>query len=273
MGFFSKKWQITVIVLAVISGGSFVMEHFVEFNPVTLAINTIASPVKHGFSYIANSLDTAKNFIWDMRAYKEDNERLAAENMELKRENRDIVAYKSENERLKKLLDLQTNMTEFTTVAADVISVSYIEAYRTVEISKGSVAGITKGNVVITADGLVGRVSEVGPNYAMVETIIDPESVIGIKVTRSGGTGLVEGDEELAKNAQCKLTFIDKETLVIVGDVIETSGSGGIYPAGLVIGTVVNVSANRSGVLNYAVIDTGVDFDMMREVLVITATE
>lgn len=272
MGFFSKKWQVTIIVLAIISGGSFVLEHFVGFNPVTLAINSVASPVKRGFSYVANSLDTAKTFIWDMRAYKEDNERLVTENIQLKRENRGISTYKSENERLKKLLDLQTN-TEYTTVAAEVISISYTEQYRLVEISKGSVAGIAKGDAVITAEGLVGRVSEVGPNYAIVETILDPESVIGIKVSRSGGTGLVEGDEELAKNAQCKLTFVDKETPVIVGDVIETSGSGGIYPPGIIIGTVVNISANRSGTLNYAVIDTGVDFDVVREVLVITATE
>ncbi len=273
MKFISKKWQITIIILAAITGGSFVMEHFVDFNPVTVVINTVASPVKHGFSYIAHSLNDAKEFVWDMRAYKADNEKLAAENIKLKRENRGISAYKSENERLRKLLDLETNMKEYTTVAAEVISVSHNEEYRKVEISKGTAAGIARGNAVITADGLVGRVSEAGPNYAIVDTILDPESIIGIKVSRSGGTGLVEGDHELARNAQCKLTFVDKETPVIVGDVIETSGSGGAYPSGLVIGTVVNVSADRSGTLNYGVIDTGVDFDMLREVLVITATE
>lgn len=273
MKFISKKWQITIIILAVIAGGSFVLEHFVDFNPVTVAINTIASPVKHGFSYVSHSLNSVKEFVWDMRAYKEDNKRLASENIELKRENRSISEYKSENERLRKLLDLKVNSEEYTTVAAEVISFSHNDEYRRVEISKGTAAGIVKGNAVITADGLVGRVSEAGPNYAMVETILDPESIIGIKVSRSGGTGLVEGDYDLARNAQCKLTFVDKETPVIVGDVIETSGSGGAYPAGLVIGTVMNISADRSGTLNYAVIDTAVNFDMLREVLVITATE
>ncbi len=273
MKFFSKKWQITIIILAVIAGGSFILEHFVDFNPVTVAINTVASPVKHGFSYISHSLNSVKEFVWNMRAYKEDNQRLASENIELKRENRSISEYKSENERLRKLLDLKVNAEEYTTVAAEVIAVSHNDDYRRVEISKGTLAGIAKGNAVITADGLVGRVIEAGSNYAMVETILAPESIIGIKVSRSGGSGLVEGDYDLARNAQCKLTFVDKETPVIVGDVIETSGSGGAYPAGLVIGTVMNISADRSGTLNYAVIDTAVNFDMLREVLVITATE
>lgn len=271
MKLFSKKWQLTIIILAVLSAGGFVLDHFIGFNPVVVAINTIASPIKHGFSYIAHSINEAKVFVWDMRAYKADNERLYAENIKLKRENRETSEYRAENERLRKLLDLQTNSAEYTTIAAEVISISHTEEYQSLEISKGSLAGVAKGDAVITAEGLVGRVTEVGPNFAIVETILDPESLIGIKVSRSGGTGLVEGDETLSKDAQCKLTFVDKETPVIVGDIIETSGSGGIYPAGVVIGTVISVSADRSGSLNYAVIGTGVNFDLLREVLVITS--
>lgn len=270
MGFFSKKWQVTVVVIAAISAGSFVLEHFVGFNPVGIAVNTVATPIKNGFYYIANSLDTARDFIWDMRAYRSDNERLESEIIKLKRENRDVSEYKAENERLKTLLDLQESGTEHKTVAAEVISRSQNNWYNTFEISKGELDGIERGNTVITADGIVGRVTEVGPNYSVVTTALDESSVIGIKVSRTQGTGLVEGDRDFAENMQCKLSFVDRNTPVIVGDIIETSGSGGIYPPGLVVGTVVSVSADSAGSLNFATIEPAVDFDLLREVLVIT---
>lgn len=273
MKFFSKNWRITIIIIAAISAGCFVLEHFVGYNPVSIVANTIATPFKSGFSYIAHSLENVRDFVWDMRAYKADNERLEAEIIKLKQEARDISAYKEENERLEELLKLKTSSDKYTSVAASVISYSQSGWYRAVEINKGSMHGIREGAAVITPEGVVGSVTEVGPSYAIVTTILDKSSVTGIKVSRTDGTGLVEGDDELAKDLKCKLSFLDRNTPVIVGDVIETSGSGGLYPSGLVIGTVVAVSANSAGTLNFAEIDPAVDFATLNHVLVITGNK
>lgn len=274
MSFFSKNWKSTIIVIAAISAGCFVIEHFAGFNPVSTVVNTVASPLKSGVSYIAHSLGNARDFIWDMRAYKSDNEKLESEIIKLKQEARDVSAYKEENERLSALLELKNSTAnEYTSVAASVISYSQSEWYRAIEINKGAINGISEGAAVITPDGIVGSVTEVGPSYSIVTTILDKSSVIGIKVSRTEGTGLAEGDDELAKDLKCKLSFLDRDTPIIVGDVIEASGSGGIYPQGLVIGTVVNVSANSAGTLNYAEIDPAVDFSSLRSVLVITGTK
>lgn len=273
MNFFSKNWKTTVIVIAAISAGCFVFEHFAGFNPVTTVVNTVASPVKNGFSYIAHSLENARDFVWDMRAYKEDNKRLETENIKLKQEARDTSAYKKENERLKELLDLKDSSDEFVSVAASVISSSQNGWYQTIELNKGTVSGVREGCAVITPEGVVGTVTEAGPGYSIVTTILDKSSVTGIKVSRTEGTGLVEGDDEFAKKHKCKLSFLDRDTPVIVGDIIETSGSGGMYPSGLVIGTVVRVSANSAGTLNYAEIDPAVDFSELRHVLVIVGNK
>lgn len=269
MNFFSKNWKTTIIVIAAISASCFAIEHFAGFNPVSVIVNTVASPIKNGFSYIAHSMEKGRNFIWDMRAYKEDNERLESEIIELKREARDISSYKEENEQLRELLNLKESSEDYTSIAANVISYSQNEWYRAIELNKGSAHGIIEGCAVITPDGVVGTVTEVGPSYSIVTTILDKSSITGIKVSRTSGTGLVEGDDELAKDLKCKLSFLDRNTPVIVGDIIETSGSGGLYPAGLVIGTVVNVSANSAGTLNYAEIDPAVDFSSLHSVLVI----
>lgn len=266
---FSKKWGISIMVVAAVAAAGFVTEHFIEFNPISRAVNTVTVPIKGGFAYIAHSLESARDFVWEMRAYKADNEKLEAENIELRRENRDTAAYREENERLKALLYLKESMENTNTVAAKVISYSDSNWLNRVEINRGTIHGVKQGNVVITPDGVVGKVTEAGPNYAIVTTILDKGASVGIMVSRTGCIGLVEGDTELVKDAQCKLSVVDSSSPIIVGDVLETSGTGGTYPSGLVVGTVMHISADSAGSLNYAVVDPAVEFDKVREVLVV----
>lgn len=269
MSFFSKKWRITLIIIAAIAAGSFVLEHFINVNPIVVGVRTVTSPIRTGFSYIAGEITGFRDFIIDMRAYKEDNERLEIENIELKRQNRDVAVYREENERLKELLDLQDSMMEYSTVAARITAYSDSNWYDKIEINKGAINGISVGNAVITPAGVVGRVTEVGPDYSIVTTILDPSAAIGIRISRTGGNGLVEGDKELSQKKQCQLTFLDRSTSVIIDDIVETSGTGGIYPPGFVIGSIINISADSSGNLANAVIAPSVDFDSLQEVLVI----
>jgi rod shape-determining protein MreC len=269
MNFFSKKWRVILIIAAAVAASSFVIEHFAGFNPIGAAVNTVVSPIKTGFSLVAGKITDFRDFIWDMRAYREDNERLEAENEELKKQNRDIASYRDENERLQELLDLKTSITDYVTVTARVISFSGNNWCETIEINKGSMSDLAVGNAVLTPDGVVGRVTEVGPNYAVVKTILDDSSAVGIRVARTGGSGLVEGDEELAAKEECKLSFLDRDTPLIVGDIVETSGTGGVFPAGFNVGTVMSISADSAGTLNYAVVTPSVDFDSLKEVLVI----
>lgn len=269
MSFFSKKWRVILIIVAALAASSFAVDHFLGFNPVSVAVNTVTAPVKTGFSYIARTVTEFRDFIWDMRAYKADNERLEAENITLKQQNRDIAAYREENERLQALLELKNTFGNYSMVAAKIISYSGTNNCEQIEINKGALHGIVRDNAVLSNDGIVGKVTEVGPNYAIVKTILDASSAVGIRVSRTGGTGLIEGDTELAGNNQCKLSFMDKNTPLIVGDVIETSGSGGIYPPGYPVGTVMSIAADTTGTLSSAVIDPAVDFDKISEVLVI----
>lgn len=273
MSFFSKKWRIVVAAAVVVAAADFAVDHFTGVNPLGVVVRTVASPVQTGFSYIAGAVENAFGFVWDMRAYKEDNEALEAENIQLKRENRDTAAYREENERLQNMLDLQESITDYSTVAARVISYSPNNWYETIEINKGTLSGLSEGNAVITPEGVVGRITETGPNYSIVTTILDSSTAVGVRVSRTGGNGLLEGDKDLSVNMQCKLSFLDRSTPIIVGDVVETSGSGGIYPAGFVIGTILNVSADSTGNLKYAVVDPAVDFENLYEVLVINGVK
>lgn len=269
MSFFKKKGGLLVIIVTALVLVSILIVHFTGSNPVSNAIRTVFSPFQNGAAYIADRINSAKNFVWEMSSYKEENEKLVERVNELERESKDVAQYREENERLQKLLELKSNTKDYTTVAASVIAYSSNNWYDTLEINKGTLNGVHEGNCVVSSDGVVGKVTAAGPNWATVSSIINTGSAIGVKVTRNGSLGIVEGDSELSEQRKCKMTFADSGTNLIVGDLLETSGSAGIYPPGYYIGKITEVKADNMGTLNYAIVEPAVDFSQLYEVLVI----
>ena len=127
-----------------------------------------------------------------MNGYKEENARLVGEINELKKQNKDVANYREENERLKETLELQNSLENYSTVAASVIAYSSNNWYDTIQISKGSLAGVAVGNAVITPDGVVGKVIETGPTWSIVSTILNPDNAMGVKVSRTSDVAVVE---------------------------------------------------------------------------------
>jgi rod shape-determining protein MreC len=112
-------------------------------------------------------------------------------------------------------------------------------------------------------------VLQAGLNHAIVSSVINTGSATGIKVSRTGDIGVVEGDGELCMQGVCRVSFIENNTGLIIGDILETSGSGGIYPPGYIVGSIKEVKTDNTGKLNYAIVEPAVDFANLREVLVI----
>lgn len=264
-----KKGVRAAIIMTVLVILCAFIAHFGGSNPVAQTIRTVFAPFQQGFSYITHHIRDTADFLTEAKTYKAENERLVTEINTLKRQNRDITNYREDNERLKGLLGLKEGLDAYTTVAASVIAYSSNNWYDTMEISKGTLSGVNVGNAVITQDGVVGKVIEVGPNWSVVSTILSPDNAMGVKISRTGDVAVVEGDDELYSQSFCKMTFIDKGSNLIMGDILETSGAAGIYPAGLSVGTVREINADAMGNLNYAVIEPSVDFSRLYEVLVI----
>ena len=185
-------------------------------------------------------------------------------------ENRSREDYINENKRLKELLALKDGMTESKTVTARVISYEPDSWYDTVVINKGENAGISKGNAVITGLGVVGKVTQTGRNWARVSTIISISDSVGVKLSRTGDIGVVSGDALLAEDKLCKLEYMSNDKGLITGDVLLTSGLGGIYPSDLTVGKITEINADSAGNLDYAIVEPSVDFSSLYEVLVIT---
>lgn len=246
-----------------------IASHIIGFNPINNAVRAILSPFQTGVSYVGDKIEGMVEFVWEMDSYREENERLSAELLEQQSALRDVTQYREENERLRSLLDLQQSLTSFSSVAAPVIGYSENAYYDKIEIGKGTINGISEGNTVISGEGVVGIVTEVGANWAMITTMINEDNAMGVRIVRTGDIAVLEGDRELSEKGLCKMTFVDASVNIIVGDLIETSGSGGIYPSGLQVGSITEIKSDNMGQIDYAAIKPNVDLKSLHEVLVI----
>jgi len=144
---------------------------------------------------------------------------------------------------------------------------------RSFTINKGSAAGIAPDNCVITAEGMVGYVSEVGATWATVTAITDTTMEASAIASRTRDVASAEGDFELMSHGLFRLSYLPKNTQLLAGDVIETSGVGGLFPKGIVLGSVVEVKNEGHGISKYATVKPAVDLDHINHVLVIKSFE
>lgn len=269
MSFFRNRYlKITLILAGLIL--SLILLSKIGDNPVQRAVYSVMSPV---FRTTERVVTPVRKFTFRLKnagKYEAEIEELKKQVNALKVENRSREEYIIENKRLKELLTLKDGMLDGKMVTARVISYEPNSWYDTVVINKGENAGISKNNAVITGLGVVGRVTEVGKNWAKVSTIINISDSVGVKLSRTGDIGVVSGDAILAENKKCRLEYLSNDKKLINGDILLTSGLGGIYPSDLSIGKVTDIHSDSAGNLDYAVVEPSVDFSALYEVLVIT---
>jgi len=168
------------------------------------------------------------------------------------------------NERLKKLLDLKSSLT-VASVAANVIGEESAPWFRTIVIDRGGVDGLEEGMPVVATSGVVGRIVKVSPNSARVLLLTDHASAIAAMIQRSRARGVVKGKG----GGACSLEFALREEDVKVGDVVMTSGIGGIFPKGVAIGEVSMVRKGEHGMFQSVDIRPAVNVSRLEEVLVL----
>lgn len=238
-------------------------------NPLRNAVNTALSPIEGLFSGAAGGASGFFSGMAESREYKQKYEIAQAELMELQKDEREKDKLQNENERLRALLDLQSEKSEYTTVAATITSKDPIYWYSDFIVNKGENDGVAVNQAVITEKGLVGAVTETGGSWSRVSSILDSAVSVGCVATRSGDMAITEGDATLAQISECRMDYIPKDSSIAAGDSIETSGYGSIYPKGILIGKIEQINPDLQGLYNRATVKTAVDFAKLRYVLII----
>jgi rod shape-determining protein MreC len=185
---------------------------------------------------------------------------LAAEKDEIARLNE----YRSENQRLKALLDFRRELP-IQTIPAFVIGRDPSNWANSVIIDRGEDRGIQTNRAVLTARGLVGRVVEVGKSSGKVLLITDPNSKVGVIIQRNRQGGLLVGRPD----GRCKMIYISPDADVCAGDEVITAGYGSIFPKGIMAGKVVDVGKEPGRLYKYAIVKPAQDLSRIEEVLCI----
>ena len=236
-------------------------------------VGTVTFPLRWCFSAIADGFAGWGMYFQSIDALVKQNESLNEEKKELRDKLNEIALLEDENERLRDYLGMKEKNPSFTFEEGMVISYSAGNYITTFTLNKGTLNGIDTNMPVVTKDGIVGYVSEVGLNWCMVSTIIETATSVGAYIERSGAVGIVSGDYSLRNEGMCKLEYVEMDANIEVGDKVLSSGTGSFYPYGLEIGTVASVRVDEYSRTLVATVKPSVDLSSVRWVMIITGYE
>lgn len=254
---------VAISVLCAIIGGT--------ISPQSNIIGSVTAP----FRSFATRISTGITEFFD--SYR-DGEKMALENADLESELADLreknAEYEkaiAENEFYKDYLDIKDKNPSFQFAPATIISRDKEDPYKGFVINKGTAHGISANDpVIINEKHLVGIVSEVGLTTSKVVTVLSSEVTAGALDNRTNDSGILSGSIELAALSKTKLYNLSRSCNIAVGDYVVTSGEG-IFPAGLLIGTIETIGSDKYNTSIYANVNPFVNFDELKSVMVITS--
>ena len=231
-------------------------------------VTEVLSPVQEGLASSKKNLSSLwENYISIVNTSKE-NSVLKKQISRLESDLTSMEELRKENLRLKRLLNFSEEVSH-TRVLAQVVGWDSANEFKVIRLNKGSRHGIKTMSPVITDHGLVGYVYRVTENYADILTILDQNNRVDIVVERTRTHGIVEG----VFNFKCALKYIMRNEPVEVGDKLITAGVGGIYPKGIKVGMITNITKENFGMTLSVEVVPSVDFDKLEEVIVLNPSE
>ncbi len=224
----------------------------------------VIGPFQTGISKVSNYAGSFKNRYMDLLDVREENEQLRQQLLQYKSANIEYREALATNVRLKKLLELKESLPP-PTLTAEIIGKDPSLWFRTLTINRGTSDGVQKGMPVVTVEGVVGQVLTSSPNYSKVLLATDPNSAVDVITQRTRVHGIVKG---LGRDA-FGLNYVLKSAIVEKGDFVLTSGLGGVFPKGLMVGTILEITNSRRGMFQKIEIEPAVDFSQLEHLIII----
>ncbi|MCR5175266.1 MAG: rod shape-determining protein MreC [Anaerovibrio sp.] len=264
-------------VLAAVAVGVFLLIFLAArgtLNPVLTNSTVISAlaPFQRAISWVEAKVNGAATFVWDVTMVYYQNNELREEVLALRQQNLQAEEYVAENIRLREMLHYKQSAVQFDLLPAKVIGRESATWTSVISVNRGTSDGVAVNMPVITEKGLVGVVTEVTPNAAQVQLLLDSRFSVGTLVQRSESrvAGIVQGNPSDAMLPQ--MINIPRNSDIVEGDTIVTSGFGGVFPKGLMVGSVASIKNDNGGLLDIAYLYTSVDFQRLEDVMIITAS-
>lgn len=270
--FFQSNGALALLVAGLLAALTLVISLLVTgADPAADLIGLISTPFRAAGNAIAEWTESAASYKNRVAELEDEVARLRAELADMEEQAREGEKASAENRNLRSLLNLRSKRRDLTDLESATITARNRSNWQSaLTISKGTQHGLEAGQCVIDAYGnLVGLVSEVGLNWSTVITLVDTDIDMGGMLTRTEAAGVLEGDFSLMAEGRLKLNYLPDDADVFVGDEVLTSGRGGVYPSGLVVGHVESILSDPSGMTRYAVIRPKADLDGLKQVFVL----
>lgn len=239
--------------------------------PGESVVQTILSPFRTATDAIVRQAERYYNYIFQYESLEAENQALKSRLMQMEDEIRTADELQRENERLRQLLNLMDEHEDYELVSAYIVSRDSSNWKSTFTIGKGTRSGIEIGLVAVTEYGqVVGLVTDVGPNWATVTTVLDSSTEISATVASSGYNGIVEGSYATGEEGLLRMSYLPTDSVLRNNDQVLTTGST-VYPRRLIIGYITDADIDETGVAKYAILRPAADLEDIEQVFIITA--
>lgn len=242
--------------------------------PLRIIANYTVIPMQKGISYVGMWISDMSDNFETMREMRKKNAKLQSKVDALTIDNTRLRQEQYELERLRELYKLDENYSDYEKVGAHVIANNGSNWFSDFTIDKGKNDGIKVNCNVMAGSGLVGIVTEVGPDYARVRSIIDDASNVSAMILSTSDTCMVRGDLSLMSDGRLRFEKLaNNDNKVEVGEQVVTSHVSNRFVQGLFIGYVSDIEVDSNNLTRSGYITPAVDFSKLQEVLVITKTK
>ena len=267
---FKNKLAVTIFLLSVAFCGMIIYSLQSDANGISSSVSTVVSPLQKIVYNINSRVKETVDFFLNFSEVKLENEELKKKNTKLANELIEYESLKDEVERLREALNFTESKNNYKYVGVNIIGYSGSSLSDGYIIDKGSNDGIDKNMVVVSSKGLVGKVTKVASNFAIVQSILNENIAVAVmdQQTREA-TGVLQGLSDKKDNNMTVVYNLPISSDVKEGDIIITSGLGKIYPKEIPVGTVVSVEEDNVRVMKSAVVEPFVNFNEVEELFVV----
>ena len=267
---FSTKVRIILVAALLLAAALAIIAGLGDQTVPGTATQMLMAPIRSIGTTLTRTAEQYYSYMFRYEALAAENEALKADIASMEDVARQADTVNRENARLRALLELKSTHEDYVLVDAYIIGWSSTDWSNTYTINRGTNSGIEKNMCAITANGeVIGLVTEAGPNYAIVKTVLDSTLEISGTISDSGYNGMVSGGYIDGNETLLKMEYLPSDSIIRNNDQVVTSGST-VYPRGLIMGYVVDAGFEETGVAKFALLEAAADIDSQEQIFIIT---
>ena len=270
----STSFKILLTVVVVLLAGAIAAAALASgTSPLTSAVGTVFSPLSDAAAYISEKFDNFKGGFISSRSYMDRVEELEEQVADYQSKLVDYEKLQKQIEAYEKFLGVKEKNPDFQFVAGTVIGRDAADVFGSFVLNCGSADGVAVGDPVISGEYLIGIVNETSPTSCTVLSVCDPKFSAAAYEIRTGEAGYTQTTTKLGVQGVLKLSGLERDTAVAEGGIVCTSGVGGVFPRGLIIGTVTTVQKEEGDISYYAEVKPEIEISEVQDAFVITDFE